>query len=333
MSCNSCKATLLLKDKLKCSTCPALFHYYCVGFTVNTFKKTSQNVKTFKCSVCLNNNQSDESEVSPISRSDEPYSSPPTGSQVCLDPAVLTMIGQQISLILNNSISPDIKAIRQELSGIQEIKNKMDILQTMYDKQEKKLEEAVQEISTLKSENLTLRQNQTNLNSRLSILEREIRASNLEIHCIPENRSENLISIIKQIGRTIGDSVDDSNILKCTRIAKMNRDNSRPRTVLVKFASSLSRDNFFAKVINFNKANQSDKLNTSHLGIGGEKKPIYVCDHLTPEAKSLHAAVRRFAKENSYKFVWSRYNNIYLRKTPHSDVKLIKNLEYLKELI
>ncbi|CAG5023320.1 unnamed protein product [Parnassius apollo] len=129
----------------------------------------------------------------------------------------------------------------------------MDILQSMYAKQQKKLEEAMQEISSLKNENTKLRENQIKINSRLTIMEKETRVNNLEFHCIPENRGENLVNNLQQIGKTICSYVVDGHIVKCTRIAKWNKENNRPRTVLAKFATPLLRDKFFANVINYIK--------------------------------------------------------------------------------
>ncbi|CAG4936443.1 unnamed protein product [Parnassius apollo] len=180
-----------------------------------------------------------------------------------------------------------------------------------------RLEEAMQEISSLKNENTKLRENQIKINSRLTITEKETRVNNLEFHCIPENRGKNLVNTLQQIGKTIGSYVENGYIVKCTRIAKWNKENNSSwTTVLAKFATPLLRDKFFANVINYNKTHPSDKLNSSHLGIAGQKMPVFVCEHLTPEAKALHAAARRFAKEKSYQFVWSRNGNIYLRKAP-----------------
>ncbi|CAK1597174.1 unnamed protein product [Parnassius mnemosyne] len=151
-------------------------------------------------------NQTESLMASPNTKNDEIYSSP-TQTQTPVNHTIISLIRDEISNILENSVSPDLKAIRLEVSGIQEIKNKMDILQSMYDKQQKKLEEAMQEISSLKNENSKLRQNQININSRLTIMEKETRANNLEFHCIPEYRGENLVNTLHQIGKTIGGKV------------------------------------------------------------------------------------------------------------------------------
>ncbi|KAL4718051.1 hypothetical protein ACJJTC_018528 [Scirpophaga incertulas] len=77
--------------------------------------------------------------------------------------------------------------------------------------------------------------------------------------------------------------------------------------------------------------NKNEKLyNTiQHLG---DKKPVYVSEHLTPESKSLHAASRLKAKQLNYKFVWVRDGKVFVRKTESSSFILIKDSLALDKL-
>ncbi|CAH0397248.1 unnamed protein product [Chilo suppressalis] len=62
----------------------------------------------------------------------------------------------------------------------------------------------------------------------------------------------------------------------------MNEDNDRPRSIVVKLQTTRKRDEILAAVSKFNKNNQDDKLNTSSLGYGGKRSPVYVSEHLSP---------------------------------------------------
>ncbi|CAG4990176.1 unnamed protein product [Parnassius apollo] len=157
------------------------------------------------------------------------------------------------------------------------------------------------DVKQLKEENDCLKSTFKDLNSRLSIMEQHWRMSNLEIQCVPEHRAKNIPNIITQIGNITGTKICDADIHKCTRIAKINPENARTRSIIVKFACPRVRDTF--GVINFNKRNTNEKINTSHIGIGGDKKPIFVVEHLTPELKKIHALARATAKKLKYKFV------------------------------
>lgn len=126
----------------------------------------------------------------------------------------------------------------------------------------------------------------------------------MEINGIPENRSENQCNTIIQLAKTVDTAMADRDIQNVTRIAKMNKDSKRPRSVIVKLRSIHNRDQLLAAVHKFNKSKiQQDKLNSTHLGLAGEAKPVYVAEHLTPANKSLHASTRKKAKEAVYSFV------------------------------
>lgn len=255
-------------------------------------------------------------------------------TDAAIDPNIdwMSTIKKEVQEIISQTVSVELKKIREELTGLQSIKSSIDYLSGLFDTVKTELQEAKAEISTLRKENIELRDIIKTHTNTLNILDREARATNIEIHCIPENRGENLVKTVEQIGRVIKTPIPEGSVVKCTRVAKINKDSSRPRSVVVKFGSSLLRDKFLAGVIKFNKSNKDDKLNTSHLGLSGDKKPVYISEHLSSTAKDLYAAARIFAKDKQYRFVWSRNGNIFLRKTISSDVILVKSKDLLATL-
>lgn len=118
-----------------------------------------------------------------------------------------------------------------------------------------------------------------------------------------------------------------------TRVAKLDRDTGRPRTVIAKLRSPRHCDILLAAVQGYNKKNQEHKLSSHHLGLGGTKCPVYVAEHLTPANKSLHAEARRKAKESDYKFVWIRNGRIFARKNETSQALLIRSSESVKLIV
>lgn len=188
-------------------------------------------------------------------------------------------------------------------------------------------------LDTIRKENQALRESCVSLSSRLAQLDQQSRSSNVEIQCVPEHRQENLLNTIQQLAKTIKCPISENNIHYCTRMAKMNGASPRPRSILVKFSSPRLRDEFLAATSKFNKSHKDDKLNTSHLGFGADKKkPIYVVENLTPEYKALHAAARQKAKELKYQFVWVRDGRIFMRKSEQSAFVHVKNLDILNKL-
>lgn len=149
---------------------------------------------------------------------------------------------------------------------------------------------------------------------------------------MPENKNEDIIKIVSNIGNTIGCEIKPEQIMSCNRIAKMNPKGSRPRSIVVQFNSPRLRDTFLAGCIMFNRSNPNEKLNSTHAGFSREKSPVYVTEHLSAANKALHAAARRTAKEKGYKHVWTRKGNVYMRETDTSDYKLIRDFACLEKL-
>lgn len=165
-------------------------------------------------------------------------------------------------------------------------------------------------------------------------LDQLMRASNIELQCVPEHRGENLTSLMKQIGRTVGCVINDNDIYYCSRTAKMNSNSSRPRSILVKLSSPQLRDSLIASVQKYNKTHPQNKLNTSDLGIAASSSTqVYVVENLSPENKSLHAAARIRARELNYKFVWVRAGRIFMRKSETTKVILVRSTDVLEKLL
>lgn len=189
------------------------------------------------------------------------------------------------------------------------------------------------QIVQLQNETKELRDVNRDLTKRLQQVEQQSRVNNLELQCVPEHGNENLFITVQQLGNTIKCPVTETDIQYCSRIAKINAGSPRPRSILVKFSSRRLRDTFLAGVIKFNKNNPRDKLNTSHLGIGGNRRsPVFVTEHLTPETKALHAAARQKARELNYRFVWVRDGKVFLRKTENSNFIVVKDTAVLNNL-
>ncbi|KAF9414516.1 hypothetical protein HW555_007590 [Spodoptera exigua] len=59
---------------------------------------------------------------------------------------------------------------------------------------------------------------------------------------------------------------------------------------------------------------------------------VYVCEHLSPDCKYLHAATRLKAKELKFKYVWVKYGRVYMRKDDRAGHILVKNVDFLNNI-
>lgn len=278
-------------------------------------------------------NETRRRKVSPVASPiyidvDDPLTQPTPISREDVRSIMREEIGGMLST-LNQNISTLADSVKEELT---EMKESLKFFSTKYDDLVFELTASRDLVKNLQDENKRVSSAVVDLQTRLNQLEQYARNSNLEIQCVPENRNENLVSTIVQLGRVVGSDIKEEDIKNCTRIAKLNSSNARPRSIVAEFNSPRARDIVLASVIKFNKSRPNDKLNTSNLGMGGDRKQIYVVEHLSTANKALHAAARLKAKEKCYKYVWVRNGRIFMRKNDNTDCIFVRNLDSLSNL-
>lgn len=334
MNCAGCNNIIRGVDYLECTNCHHTYHSKCVN---------SPSGIEWLCPIC----------TSKVPKGDDTIIRSSTGTPTGYDSPTMYVSQRKKRLITDVDRSvptvDDIRAIlREELqaqdsrlgkrieelsSQLNDFRQSMDFLSEQYDKLRNDNISQQAGLIALKKENENLRSVVSTLTTRLNQMDQVSRASNIEIQCVPENKGENLVTIIKQIGRVVNCPVNDSDIHHCTRVAKMNPESPRPRNILVKLSHPRQRDTLLAAVITYNKKHPDEKLNTSHLGIGGEKKfPVYITENLSPENKSLHASARKRAKELNYKFVWVRAGKIFMRKSENSGYIFVRDMDTLAKI-
>uniref|UniRef100_A0A2H1W117 SFRICE_025839 n=1 Tax=Spodoptera frugiperda TaxID=7108 RepID=A0A2H1W117_SPOFR len=242
----------------------------------------------------------------------------------------LDMMAQKFSNMIVTIINRELEPIKSE---IRDLKESFNFHTTEFDRLQSEHVELTNNYKNVKKENDILNKTVGDLSQRLNYLEQQARSNNLEIQCLPENKQENLFTVVKQLGSVVGCEIKDSDIMNCTRTAKLQTSNDRPRSVVVQLVSPKIRDLLLASVIKYNKRTPESKLSTADLGLAGSKSPVYVVEHLSPAHKALHAATRLRAKEKGYKFVWIRNGRIFVRKNIDSDHILIKNLEAINKIL
>ncbi|CAH2083312.1 unnamed protein product [Euphydryas editha] len=240
------------------------------------------------------------------------------------------IIKQEITDTIKSLVSEHLANLNHQVSEFQE---SLSFLSKQYDALILSVNEKSETINKLVSKNEKLTSQVKNLTDRLGQIEQNMRVCNVEITGIPEHKSENLLNTVQQLGRIVESPISESDILHVTRIAKLNKESNRPRSVIVKLRSQRHRDELLAAVTRYNKKNKDKKLSTEHLGLGGRREPIFVSEHLTLKNKQLHAAARKKAKEAGFKFVWIRDGRILARKSEQSHAIHIKDDEGLKLLL
>ncbi|XP_013185756.2 uncharacterized protein LOC106131271 [Amyelois transitella] len=241
----------------------------------------------------------------------------------------INSLRETLTLEIRQNIKSEMFNVSEQLKS--EFSSTTDFLAAKQYDTENTVQEMSKTISRLESDKAELRVQVAKLQQRIGIVEKSSRSLNLEIQAVPERHNEDVVAIVKGLCDTINVPISDGDIRSCRRIAKLNPTSSRPRTILATLPSERVRDVIISGVKRFNRSNKQEPLNSRHLGVPGDKSPIFVSEHLSAECKDLHAAARMAAKEKRYKYVWVKFGRVYMRKDDTSPALHIKNKESLEK--
>lgn len=206
------------------------------------------------------------------------------------------------------------------------IMSTIEFVSQKYDELQIKLDEA-------SNERKADRQYIQQLESKIETLERSMCSTRLELKNVPkkekEESKEDLCNIIIKTGSVVGVSVQQIDIKDVFR-TKSKSD--KPGIVVVDLVSAIKRDKIIRKTREYNRNNSSNKLNTQHLSIEGPEKPIYLSECLTPRGHHLYHLARKFANDNAYKYCWTSYGKVYLRRDTNERYTRVDSEEDLSKL-
>ncbi|CAH0577836.1 unnamed protein product [Chrysodeixis includens] len=173
-----------------------------------------------------------------------------------------------------------------------------------------------------------------NLEKKLEDLQSSSRSSCIEIRNVPVVEKEtvgDLISIVLKTFETIQPSEKPPQLRDVYRLPGKKGSNS---PIVAEFLTVPAKIQVLEACHAFNKGLPStEKLNTDHIGVPGQVKPVYIADHLPRSQRQLFFEARSFAKTNKYKFCWSQNGKIFLRKSEGMDSVVIRSTSCLKKLL
>lgn len=204
-----------------------------------------------------------------------------------LDGAIISTLRKEIETAMTVHLQASLKSYFENQfldlkNTLQELKDSVQFMSNDFDDMKSELVKNKDAICHLKKKNEELKSSVSDLSVRLNLVEQHSRQDNIEMNGVPENQAENLVSTVVQLGKTISCNIQANDILSTTRVKKLDLQNNRPRSIIVKLRNARIRDEVLASVTKFNRAHVADKLNSSHLGYGGNKIPVFVSEHLSP---------------------------------------------------
>lgn len=198
-----------------------------------------------------------------------------------------------------------------------EIKNTITFISQKYDEMLLRTEQIEAE---RKADRIYINQ----LEDRVENLERMMNMSKMEIKNIPKMQGETKDDLRKLVTETacfLEIPLQEHDIRDVFRVNKKEGVS----TIIVDFAKTKTKEDFVKSARQYNKKNSANKLNSTHIKISGPAKPIYMSESLTLKAQRLFYLARRFAKDNDYRFCWTSYGKVFMKKTEGDKHILIKD--------
>ncbi|KAL0860466.1 hypothetical protein ABMA27_009847 [Loxostege sticticalis] len=176
------------------------------------------------------------------------------------------------------------------------------------------------------------------LEQRIEDIQREERKTNVEIKNVPklaEETSETLLGLVTSLAKTVGCKVDEGHIKDIYRIKgkKVSIYLNANTPIVVEISSTILKTNLMNMCKAFNRKSKQ-KLCAKHLGLrSNEDTPIYVSEQLTTKGARLYFLARELAKSKTFKYCWTAYGRVYLRKHDASPIITVRSEAQINSLL
>ena len=212
--------------------------------------------------------------------------------------------------------------LKRLTSDIMEVKHQIKEIQKSYSETEKwrdfmdgEYDNMKLKIANLEKDRLDQRGYITELEKKVEDLQSGSHSSTIEIRNVPSTQNEtnaDLTSIVLKTCSAVQVSMEPSQIRDVYRLPGTKDSN---RAIIVEFLTVPTKKKVIEASRTFNKNKlTSQKLNSGHIGIGEQQRPVYVAEYIPITLRKLFFEARNFAKLNHYKFCWFQNGNIFLRE-------------------
>lgn len=221
-------------------------------------------------------------------------------------------------------ISPALKEIQNTNKNIE---NSIEFLAAQNDELQKK-------IDVLEGQRQEDRKYIAILEDKIEELQKGSRKANIELKNVPKadlENKEDMIGMVVSLSESIGCKIEKNDIKDIYRVR--GRKDGKPNTpIIIETSSTLLKTEILSKCKIFNKSH-SEKLCAKHLGLKSSgESAIFVSEQLTAKGARLHFLARDLAKTRAYKYCWTAYGKIYVRKDDNSPVIQINSEAQVQHL-
>ena len=213
----------------------------------------------------------------------------------------------------------ELQKITANLSEIKETNSRIELSVEFLSKQN---EELHNKIKLLEIESQKDKAQIIILEEKIEDLQRTNRKTCLEIKNVPKKTNEtkdDLINMVVTLSNSINRKIDKSDIKDIFRV-KGKKVQEKNCPIVVETSSTIIKTDFLKSCKLFNIKNK-DKLRAKHLGFTtDENSPIFVSEQLTGKGARLFFLARDLVKTRKYKFCWTSFGKVYVRKDENSPI-------------
>lgn len=225
----------------------------------------------------------------------------------------------------NEDITNSLKSLQQTTSNIEQ---NISLLTTQNQEFQKKIER-------LETQAKKDREYITTLEDKIEEQQRTARKASIELKNVPRKPSENrsdLLNMITCLSKTINMDLSVRDIKDIYRIKVRNDKESNP-PIIVELGSTILRTDLLKKTKEFNVRNKC-KLQAKHLGFTtSEDAPVFISEQLTAKAARLFFLSRDLVRSNKYKYCWTAFGKVLVRKDDQSKIIWIQHEAQVNQLL
>lgn len=244
-----------------------------------------------------------------------------------------TMTDSQFQTLMNKitEISQQMGKLLHIEGVVNGLEKTMNFLNAQYEDQKLKIQ-GLQEENKCCNEELAVTMNSISdirtehetLKSKIDELEQYSRSSNIEVVGMPETPQEDLDTVLSVIGKKLGLTITPDLIDAVHRVP--TKSTTQPKPIIVRFRTRKTKEAMI------NQARKT-KLQAKDLGQGLPDTPVYINEHLTPERKQIIYLAGQKKRDLSYKYLWTRGGNIYIKKDDNSHPIKINSRKDLGKIV
>lgn len=169
------------------------------------------------------------------------------------------------------------------------------------------LEKCLAIIDGLAEENRNLTKKVSELEQKIDDMEQYSRLNSVEIQGVPENKNEDIVQVVKEVGKALNMDISESMIDACHRLGRRPGPGGPPPGIIVRFVRRLDKEELMKK------RRVKSNFSTRHMNLGMDQ-PVYINEALSPARRRLLAEARKLKREKEFRFLWVRNGKIFIRR-------------------